>query len=88
MKVRLLSHFLDQLRLPSADPGRRAVTYNKLLRSAGRSERLQTKKVVELAAVAERLLAEQTARGQSRRRPASEEELDSLRALGYGGDDD
>ncbi|HIF39626.1 MAG TPA: hypothetical protein EYQ74_00835 [Planctomycetes bacterium] len=45
-------------------------------------------KVVELSAVAERLLAEQTARGQSKSRPATEEELDSLRALGYGGDDD
>jgi arylsulfatase len=49
---------------------------------------LYPKKVVELSAVAERLLAEQTARGQSKSRPATEEELDSLRALGYGGDDD
>jgi hypothetical protein len=49
---------------------------------------LYPEKVVELSAVAERLLAEQKARGQSKTRPATEEELDSLRALGYGGDDD
>ena len=49
---------------------------------------LYPNKVVELSALAERLLAEQTARGQSKSRPATEEELDSLRALGYGGDDD
>ncbi|HJM55951.1 MAG: hypothetical protein CMJ98_02100 [Planctomycetes bacterium] len=49
---------------------------------------LYPKKVLELAAEAERLLTEQAARGQSSSRPATEEELDSLRALGYGGDDD
>ena len=49
---------------------------------------LYPEKVVELSAVAARLLAEQTARGQSKTRPATEEEIDSLRALGYGGDDD
>lgn len=48
-KVRLLKHFLDLLRLPSADPGKKKKTYNELLRSAKRSERLETKKVVELA---------------------------------------
>ena len=41
-----------------------------------------------LGSNAQATLAEQKARGQSKTRPATEEELDSLRALGYGGDDD
>ena len=54
-KVRLLKHFLEELKLPNKDTTQRLVTYNSLLRSASRTERLVQEKVLEksgLAAVA------------------------------------
>jgi len=45
--VRLLKHFLEEMRLPQNNTPQRMVTYNKLLRSASRSERLVQRKVFE-----------------------------------------
>ena len=46
-KVRLLKHFLRELRLPYNETTQRVKTYNKLLHSASRAERLVQKKVLE-----------------------------------------
>ncbi len=49
---------------------------------------LYPQKTVELSIRAEELLEAQVALRQSKSRPATEEEVDTLRGLGYGGDDD
>jgi hypothetical protein len=46
-KVRLLKHFLRELKLPHNDTTQRVKTYNKLLRAASRTERLVQEKVLE-----------------------------------------
>jgi hypothetical protein len=46
-KVRLLKHFLQKLRLPFNDTPRRKNTYDSLLRSAKRPDRLGQEKVLE-----------------------------------------
>lgn len=48
-KVRLLKHFLRELRLPHNSTTQRVETYNKLLRAASRTERLVQEKVLELS---------------------------------------